>query len=158
MRSASGPCRQETPDPIPPPVLFFRAVPVGGGNRPEAPAILPIKSTRGNATPSPPPARLKEDLRMPESNERGHQLGQLISMEVPVSVRLCEKLMPLGDVLALRPGTLLDFPQSHEAPLGLYVNGAPVGQGYAADLEKSLGFVVERIDQEAREDVLRGTP
>ncbi len=96
---------------------------------------------------------------MPDPKRRGRLLGHLINMEVPISVRLCEKLMPLEDILALRPGTLLEFPQSHEKPLGLYLNESPVGRGYAADLEDdSLGFVIEDLDPAAREDCLGGTP
>ncbi len=95
---------------------------------------------------------------MPDPKRRGRLLGQLINMEVPVSVRLCEKRMPLEDILALRPGTLLEFPGSHEKPLDLYLNESPVGHGYAADLEDSLGFVIEGLDQDAREDCLGGTP
>ena len=93
---------------------------------------------------------------MPQSKRRGHQLGQLINMEVPVSVRLCETTLSVGEVLALRPGALLEFPQHHEDPLPLYLNESLVGYGYAADLEDSLGFVVESIDPAAREDCLRG--
>ncbi len=95
---------------------------------------------------------------MPDSRSCARPLGQLINMEVPVSVRLCEKLMPLEEILALRPGVLLEFPQSHDAPLGLYLNESPVGEGYAADLADSLGFVIEWLDHEAREDCLRGAP
>lgn len=95
---------------------------------------------------------------MPDAKSCASPLGRLINMEVPVSVRLCEKLMPLEDILALRPGALLEFPQSHEAPLGLYLNGSPVGHGYAADLADSLGFVIERLDHEARADCLHGAP
>ncbi len=95
---------------------------------------------------------------MPDPKRRGRLLGQLINMEVSVSVRLCEKRMPLEEILALRPGTLLEFPRSHEKPLDLYLNESPVGHGYAADLEDSLGFVIEGLDQDAREDCLEGTP
>ena len=96
---------------------------------------------------------------MPDPKRRGRLLGQLINMEVPVSVRLCEKLMPLEEILALRPGTLLEFPKSHEKPLDLFLNESRVGHGYAADLEDdSLGFVIEGLDRAAKEDCLGGTP
>ena len=95
---------------------------------------------------------------MSQPKRRGHQLGQLINLEVPVSVRLCEKLVPLEEVVALSPGTLLEFPQHHEHPLSLYLNESRVGHGYAADLEDSIGFVVESIDPTAREECLRSAP
>lgn len=95
---------------------------------------------------------------MPDPTGPGLPLRELINMEVPVSVCLCEKLMPLGEVLALRPGTLIRFPQSHDEPLDLYLNESHVGHGYAVDLEESLGFAVEGFDTEARETSLRGAP
>ncbi len=110
-------------------------------------------------TPSPASSNSwKEPYGMPDPKRRGRLLGQLINMEVPVSVRLCEKLMPLEEILALRPGTLLEFPKSHEKPLDLFLNESRVGHGYAADLEDSLGFVIEGLDHDAREDCLGGTP
>lgn len=95
---------------------------------------------------------------MPEPKHRGRPLRELINMEVPVSVCLCEKLMPLGEVLALRPGTLIRFPQNHDEPLGLCLNESLVGHGHAVDLEESLGFAVEGLDAEAREVSLRRAP
>lgn len=110
-------------------------------------------------TPSPATSTSwKEPYGMPDSKRRGRLLGQLINMEVSVSVRLCEKRMPLEEILALRPGTLLEFSRHHEKPLDLCLNESPVGHGYAVDLEESLGFVIEGLDQDAREDCLGGTP
>ncbi len=52
-------------------------------------------------TPSPASSTSwKEPYGMPDPKRRGRLLGQLINMEVPVSVRLCEKRMPLEDILA----------------------------------------------------------
>ena len=97
---------------------------------------------------------------MLDSKRRGPLLGQLIDIEVPVSVRLCEKLMPLEDILALRPGSLLQFSKQHEKPLDLFLNHTPVGRGYAADLDKgaALGFVIESLDHEAKDESLGETP
>lgn len=97
---------------------------------------------------------------MRDQKRRGPSLGQLIDMEVPVSVRLCEKLMPLEAILALRPGSLLEFSKHHEKPLDLFLNNTPVGRGYAADLDDqdSMGFVIEDLDQEAKEESLGETP
>jgi len=66
-------------------------------------------------------------------------------LQVPFSVVLAEKALPLGRLLELRVGAVLDLGQRHDAPLTAAVNGSPIGKGRAVDIGERLGFRLDSI-------------
>ncbi len=83
---------------------------------------------------------------------------RVLNVPVTVSVRLAERKMSLGTVVALVPGSLVTFNKSCEALLDLYVNNHRFCQGEAIKIGESFGLKVSRVgvNEERRERVVEG--
>jgi flagellar motor switch protein FliN/FliY len=71
---------------------------------------------------------------------------RVLRVPVTVSVRLAERKMSLGAVVALVPGSLVTFSKSCEDLLDLYVNNRRYCQGEAIKIGESFGLKVSRVD------------
>jgi flagellar motor switch protein FliN len=71
---------------------------------------------------------------------------RVLRVPVTVSVRLAERKMSLGAVVALVPGSLVTFSKSCEDLLDLYVNNHRYCQGEAIKIGESFGLKVSRVD------------
>jgi flagellar motor switch protein FliN len=83
---------------------------------------------------------------------------RVLNVPVTVSVRLAERKMSLGTVVALVPGSLVTFNKSCEALLDLYVNNHRFCQGEAIKIGESFGLKVSKVgvNEERRERVVEG--
>lgn len=69
-------------------------------------------------------------------------LGKL---EVPVIVRLGQRQMTVGEVVALAPGAIVELPKNAEDELELLVNNKHVGYGVAVKVGENFGLRVTFI-------------
>ncbi len=75
----------------------------------------------------------------------------LLKLEVPLIVRVGERVMKLGDVLSLVPGAIIELPKSAEDELDLLVNNKPIGTGTAVKVGENFGIRITSVgDQAAR--------
>jgi flagellar motor switch protein FliN len=81
---------------------------------------------------------------------------RILQVPVTVSVRLAERKMSLGAVMALVPGSLVTFSKSCEELLDLYVNNHRYCQGEAIKIGESFGLRVSRVGvtEERRERII----
>jgi flagellar motor switch protein FliN len=70
---------------------------------------------------------------------------RIMRVPVTVSVRLAERKMSLGTVVALVPGSLVTFNKSCEDLLDLYVNNHRFCQGEAIKIGESFGLKVTKV-------------
>lgn len=77
------------------------------------------------------------------------QIGHLSDIPVYVDVELARKIMPLGEVLALEEGSVINMTRSAGENIDLLVGGAPVASGEIVIIEETLGV---RITDFAEED------
>jgi len=75
-------------------------------------------------------------------------LERVGSISIPVSVRLCQRRMTLGEFVTLGPGSFIPFQTTCNQPLELRVNGSTIAMGEAVRHGSQLGlrlgrFVVE---------------
>ncbi|HET6327327.1 MAG TPA: FliM/FliN family flagellar motor switch protein, partial [Planctomycetaceae bacterium] len=70
---------------------------------------------------------------------------RILRVPVTVSVRLAERKMSLGAVVALVPGSLVTFSKSCEDLLDLYVNNHRFCQGEAIKIGESFGLKVSKV-------------
>jgi flagellar motor switch protein FliN len=82
---------------------------------------------------------------MHQDQEPG-RIDPVTSLELPVTAVLAERGFSVDQILELRPGALLNFGRSHQAPLDLLVNGSRVARGRAIDVGDRLGFLIESLD------------
>jgi flagellar motor switch protein FliN len=81
---------------------------------------------------------------------------RILRVPVTVSVRLAERKMSLGAVVALVPGSLVTFSKSCEDLLDLYVNNHRFCQGEAIKIGESFGLKVSKVgvSEERRERII----
>jgi flagellar motor switch protein FliN len=83
-------------------------------------------------------------------------LAGVLRLEVPVIVRLGERSMDLGEVLALVPGAIIELPKNVDAELDLLVNNKQVGTGVAVKVGENFGIRITYIgDVRERIEALR---
>ncbi len=69
-------------------------------------------------------------------------LKSILSLEVPVIVRLGERAMTLREVLTLVPGAIIEIPKPADDELDLLVNNLRVGVGTAVKVGENFGLRV----------------
>jgi flagellar motor switch protein FliN len=103
--------------------------------KPAAPsAVKPAE--KPSPAPKPRPVRL-EDL--PEYTR------SLLRIRVPVVVTLAEKRQPLGWVVELGPGSIIQFDKSCEEMLELQVGGQSIATGEAVKVGDKFGLRITSV-------------
>ena len=67
-------------------------------------------------------------------------LSQILKLEVPIVVRLGERVMEIEEVLGLVPGAIIELPKSAESELDLLVNNKAIGCGVAVKVGENFGL------------------
>src|SRR2546423_6317944 len=73
------------------------------------------------------------------------ELPAALRLEVPVIVRLGERMMTLGEVIGLAPGAIIELPKTSEAELDLMVNNKQIGTGTAVKVGENFGLRISYI-------------
>lgn len=73
------------------------------------------------------------------------RLGLLSDLQVMVTARLCETQQPLGDILSMSPGDVLDLGRNTGAPIELLANGVLIAYGEVVAVGNSLGVRVTKL-------------
>ena len=72
-------------------------------------------------------------------------LKTILRLEVPVIVQVGRRVMPLGDILALGPGAIIELNKSAERELDLLINNKPIGSGLAVKVGENFGLRITDI-------------
>jgi flagellar motor switch protein FliN/FliY len=67
-------------------------------------------------------------------------LFQILQLEVPIVVRLGERMMEVDEVLGLVPGSIIELPKNAESELDLLVNNKVIGCGVAVKVGENFGL------------------
>jgi len=73
-------------------------------------------------------------------------LDLLLDIELPVMVRMGQTEMPLGELLKLTPGSILELNRPADAPVELLVNGKRIAQGEVVVVDGNFAFRITEID------------
>ncbi len=76
-------------------------------------------------------------------------LAQILKLEVPIVVRLGERIMDVSDVLGLVPGAIIELPKNAESELDLLVNNKAIGCGVAVKVGENFGLKLTYIGDAA---------
>lgn len=68
------------------------------------------------------------------------RLDRILSLEVPIIVRLGERRMAMGEVLGIIPGAIIEVSKSAEEELDLLVNNKVIGSGVAVKVGENFGI------------------
>jgi len=84
-----------------------------------------------------------------ETRHAGPDVQSILSLRVPVIVRLGHRTMKLNEVLNLAPGGIIDLPKDANEPLDLMINNKPIGVGTAVKIGEHFGLRVSAVGDTA---------
>ncbi|HQL47402.1 MAG TPA: flagellar motor switch protein FliN [Holophaga sp.] len=119
------------------------AAPATPAPAPATPAAAPAApaSAAPAAGPAAPPRPPAAAPSVDTSN-----LDLLLDIELPVMVRMGQTEMPLGELLKLTPGSILELNRPADAPVELLVNGKRIAQGEVVVVDGNFAFRITEID------------
>lgn len=74
-----------------------------------------------------------------------NRLNRLLKLPVPIIVKLAEKKIELGQLLAIGPGAIVTFEKSCEDLLDLYVNNRLYCRGEAVKIGEKFGLKINEV-------------
>lgn len=80
-----------------------------------------------------------------ERSSRPKHIQRIMRLRVPVRVHLAQRPMPVGEILKIMPGSILEFEQSVEDELALMVNNREIGRGVAVKVNEHFGLRITSI-------------
>ncbi|NLX14439.1 MAG: hypothetical protein GXY44_12405 [Phycisphaerales bacterium] len=105
------------------------------------PAVPPpavVANQPAVTAPRPPRSPVPKDSR--KSN-----VERILNLEVPVIVRLAERVMPLLDVVNLCTGAIIEFDKPSDSELDLMINNKCIGNGQAVKVGENFGLRINHI-------------
>lgn len=85
-------------------------------------------------------------------------IGLLMDMEMPLLVRFGSTRMLMSDLLALGPGSVVEFRRSPEDPVDLLVNGRVVARATVVVVQGNYGVRITEIATQREELVTDSRP
>ncbi|MGF1634417.1 MAG: FliM/FliN family flagellar motor switch protein [Phycisphaerae bacterium] len=74
-------------------------------------------------------------------------LNRILSIEVPVIVKLAERRLKLSEVMRLGTGAIIEFEKDSEEPLQLLINNKTIGIGEAVKVGENFGIRITQIGE-----------
>jgi len=97
-------------------------------------------------SPSTPAAHTSAKAsQRPAPSSQNRRVQRILKLKVPVIVRLAERVMLVGEVMKIKPGTILEFERTVEDELDLLVGDRPVGGGVAVKVGEHFGLRITQI-------------
>lgn len=76
-------------------------------------------------------------------------LDLLLDIELPLVVRMGQTEMPLGDLLKITPGAILELNRAADAPVELLVNNKMIARGEVVVVDGNFAFRITEIESTA---------
>ena len=92
----------------------------------------------------------------PDADLNQDALGLLMDMEMPLLVRFGSTRMLLSEVLALGPGSVVEFRRAPDEPVDLLVNGRVVARANVVVVQGNYGVRIIEIASQ-RDDLVTNT-
>ncbi len=73
------------------------------------------------------------------------EVRRILTLQVPVIVKLAERRLPVAEVLRLGVGSIIEFVKRSDEPLDLLVNNRPVAVGEAVKVGENFGLRVRHV-------------
>ena len=124
----------------------MRGIPVGGlmlfASEP-APEPAPAA-----AAPAAPAAAAKTSGKMVDRRIDVSRIDPLINVQMEVTVEIGRTRLPIGELLALTPGKVIELDRPAGALVDLYINGTILAKGEIVVIDEEYGFRVTEIVSE----------
>jgi flagellar motor switch protein FliN len=146
-----------TPPPPPPPVAqrateFKSPTPV----RPAAPAAGPTPTPgapgsggNGGNGAAPLPANVRQ-VQLPEltaspGTQPAYNIDLLLGVTLQVAVEIGRTTLPIRDVLALTPGSIIELDKLAGEKVDILINGRPIAQGEVVVVDENFGVRITDV-------------
>ncbi len=125
-----------------------------GGEDPTSEGILRMSLNQsdidsllsGEAEPDPGPAAGPAVAQLASDNPpKPGEVRRILGLPVQVTVMLSSRDMPIGAILDLTVGTILEFEEQFDADLILKVVDHPIGRGQAVKVGENFGLRITGI-------------
>jgi flagellar motor switch protein FliN len=149
-----------TPPPPPAPVSQraqeFKTPPAA----PTGPAAQPAAAApSGNGGPAAPPTNVRAaqlpELTAAPTAQPGYNIDLLLGVTLQVAVEIGRTTLPIRDVLALTPGSIIELDKLAGEKVDILINGRPIAQGEVVVVDENFG--VRITDVVARQQRLSPT-
>jgi len=103
-------------------------------------AAAPMPAAAPTPTASPAPAAASGATAV-----QPKQIDALAGVQMEVTIEIGRTKLPVGDLLQLQPGQVLELDREVGAPLDMYINGTLLARGEIVVLEDHFGFRVTAV-------------
>lgn len=110
-----------------------------------SPPSSPMSGRANAGGPAAASASAASGMAAAAAGQRRGDHRRLLKLPVTVSVRLAERKIEMGQLLAITPGALITFNKSCEDLLDLYVNNHPYCRGEAVKIGEKFGLKVNQV-------------
>jgi flagellar motor switch protein FliN/FliY len=123
---------------------------------PPMPTAMPrVQAERTPAFNAPPPTAVHPVQFMPLTpevpvNDRSHGIELLMDVALEVSVELGRSHMPIGDILALRTGSVIELDKLAGEPVDVSVNGTLIARGEVVVVDEKFGVRITEVVSKSR--------
>jgi len=137
----------EDPEPMPMPIAMPKAAAI---------STLPERGERSApAFNAPPPTAVHPVQFMPltpdmPAADRAHGIELLMDVALEVSVELGRSHMPIGDILALRTGSVIELDKLAGEPVDVSVNGTLIARGEVVVVDEKFGVRITEVVSKSR--------
>ncbi len=147
-----------TPAPAPVPPVAQRATEFRApAAAPTAPAAAPAPAMAAMAAPAPSalpsnvrPAQLPE-LTPGVSGGQPYNIDLLLGVNLQVAVEIGRTTLPIKDVLALTPGSIIELDKLAGEKVDILINGRPIAQGEVVVVDENFGVrITDVVSRSAR--------
>jgi flagellar motor switch protein FliN len=119
-----------------------------------APAPTPISERRG-AAPSTAPTAVHPVQFMPLTQDapavdQAHGIELLMDVALEVSVELGRSHMSIGEILALRTGSVIELDKLAGEPVDISVNGTLIARGEVVVVDEKFGVRITEVVSKVR--------
>lgn len=123
-------------------VLLFLAAPTpeAPAAEAEAPAAAPAAPA---AAPAPAPAAAPAAPAAPRTT--GKPIDALAGVEMEVTIEVGRTRLPVGELLQLQPGQVVELDREVGAPLDMFINGTLLARGEIVIIDDQFGFRVTSV-------------
>ncbi len=146
---------------------------VGDASKGQLDLVLPMRFTEllaeSRAVSEEPAVRRYEHVELEETETRKTQPGAearreplmenidlILDIQLKLTARLGQVEMPIGEILKLSPGSVIDIDRFADEPIELVVNDRPIARGEIVVVQENFGIkITEIISKKERIESLR---
>jgi flagellar motor switch protein FliN/FliY len=79
------------------------------------------------------------------AENRTPEIQRIMKLQVPIIVRLAEKVLPVGEITQLVPGAIIEFNKTVGENLDLMINNKLIGNGQAVKVGEKFGLKITQL-------------